>query len=357
MTVVPDMRIIKTITGKEEIVLSSERMVLTIQDMKAKNIMFWPFIFLYAVIFCLFVIRSGLFIVILYLLAGLIVYAGFYRWKYLYDFNKRKIFFMFIGLIKIPVMKFSEIGGIDKVWVEELDFKKHFFYRIWKKKKRFGFGVPLSGLHGCTEKFDDDFAKFILPVLFDKFQIQNLYAKYQLIKTDNPKGVPGNAKKYSFSCHFDEINEKIYFRRGIKRVVTIFGGIFIIMIASLSIIFITRGIFLLFLIILFYFMAKYASKNRFYIFLKEGNVNFYFIDENLSVSVDEIKRVIIRTKLHVSFRFVVAISFFIETVNSKIYFLGDFSSLELTDAEYFINKLQSIAGKGLLMRVEFSRFF
>jgi hypothetical protein len=245
--------------------------------------------------------------------------------KYIVDFRKRKIYLHICGFLRFPIVRFEQVGGIEKVWGDE--DKKSFFYKAWKKGKRYEHGIPLSDLHGVTGPFDSNFARNVMPMLLKVFSNND--------NTDisDSQTVDDNV--------FHIIDGKIYYKRNFRKdLLTAFVVDLLLSFALAGPVIRSRGVILLVLLCLFYSSWKSLTKDNFYIMKTENNIFFNLFKDNINCSISEIKSISITS----SFDYVTSISIFLELYNGKRHHLQYFAGGYVSEVYPFLRDLKSIIG-------------
>jgi hypothetical protein len=141
--------------------------------------------------------------------------------RYLIDFKKKRVFFVLFRFIRIPLLSFGKIGGIDKPIVDFVDhLRGKCFYKIWRRGHRFEGGIPLTDIRDVfdakNKKFEEEFIPFIKSKMGITERPPEHLGEYRTAGAHPIKPDGGEWR----GCYFYEDEGKIYFQRGVN-----FGGL------------------------------------------------------------------------------------------------------------------------------------
>lgn len=266
----------------------------------------------------------------------------------LIDFHKKKIFFSCLKVPIWPRKSFSDIGGLDKVYLASPK-KDRYFFKLWYKGRRFLRGIKISGIHSDREPFEETFRKIVLPKLSTYLRICDTKEGDCYRKSSNI--IKGNAfLSGGFTCDKDF---KISYRHGIRimtNVLIIFVLASLIPFTLFCIDFPPIVVVLSMLIPLFISWEIYRASTRKYFYLLETPNGLYchIVDAKVSFPVTYIKRIL--TEL-ISFRGSDEMTVSIGLTGLRSYVLAEFSSIELSNVDGFVNDLLGIINREIPIQI------
>ncbi|MDR1133298.1 MAG: hypothetical protein LBL05_04000 [Synergistaceae bacterium] len=331
--------VLKASNGKDdELLVFDDKVILQLWNSRAYSFFsIVLFLFVYILLFFAIskggIILNGLFIVIGFFLAkGLLVK------KYIFDFDEEKIYICSLDFIRRPIAKFTQIAGVRKVWQHGYNNEREFFfYKLSIKGIKFGKDIPLSGVHKYDDSFDKIFTEQVLSILLKFINEEDITENSLIFEQTDPLLL--NYKVGRFRGRFKCEDGKIYYVIGIKRLTTIVFTNFLITVMAMSLIYLTNGLFILFLLIALFFDIKISLKKGF--FILPGN-NIYIAKEKKEFSASEIRSILVYKRRAAVFGIVGAI--WIQTVlwNGENYTLKAFGIGERSEVDDFLNNLQRL---------------
>jgi hypothetical protein len=221
--------------------------------------------------------------------------------RYLIDFNSRKVYFSLFSFINLPLLSFSDIGGIDKSLVDTFDHD-HYFYKIWRRGHRFENGIPLTDIRNVCDESNDEFEKFIAKnfIPFIQYKIGNSGDLLTPVAVNPVVDTFAAGELECENCCFFEDAGKLYF----KHVLNLTDWLLVFLLSA-PLFFIVIGLMRwLSIIVIYIFCSAYkkelASK-RFFIKTCELGTSIGFPSNNEEFTIGDIKAFLIQTN-HRSFR-------------------------------------------------------
>lgn len=266
----------------------------------------------------------------------------------LIDFHKKKIYFSCLKVPVWPRKSFSDIGGLDKVYLAGTK-KDRYFFKLWYKGRRFMRGIKISSIHSDREPFEETFRKIVLPKLSTDLCICDNKESDCYRKTSN---IIKRDAFLSGGFTYDK-DLKIFYQHGIRimtNVLTMFVLAslipFTLFLIDTPFIFVVLS--MLFPLVMSCDLYRVSTRKYFYLFETPNGFYCHIVDAKASFPVAYIKRIV--TEL-VFYRLSDEMTVSIELTNMRGYVLAEFSSIELSKVDGFINNLLNIIKREIPIQI------
>jgi hypothetical protein len=286
--------------------------------------------------------------------------------KYVIDFKREMIYYHVFNFIRIPLLCFSDIGGIDKPFIHSFDHE-HYFYKIWRRGHRFENGIPLTDVRDIRGKKDEKFRVFFEEnfLSFINFKLKISKQPSKIHDANLIYNQPVSHEMGINECGFYKMEDRYYFKHGFSDsrflVVALMGApLWIWIISCLSF---TKWVWPLFAAGFYccYYCAKKEKKRReFFITQRDAGVFLTFARDNKEYARESIYGFSVESEhgREDVFSFVCNINVSVKLRENgiiKAELLEVFGLGELDKAYIFLDSLKVLLGGDLLFELADSK--